>query len=55
MTRGGIIILDEFAVETFEGETKAVYEYFMNRFGKKIEVKKFPWQSNPSGYIEVDW
>jgi len=55
MSRGGIIILDEYAVDTFGGETKAVDEYFIRQFGKRPEIKKFPWHSNPSGYIEVDW
>jgi len=55
MTRGGIIIADEYAVDTFGGETKAIDEYFVKHFSKKPKVKKFPWHSNPSGYIEVDW
>lgn len=55
MVRGGIIILDEYAVDTFGGESKAVDEYFKNNFGKRAVIKKFPWHSNPSGYIEVDW
>lgn len=55
MARGGIIIVDEYAVDTFGGETKAVDEYFERRFGKKPRVVKFPWHSNPTGFIEVDW
>lgn len=55
MARGGIIIVDEYAVDTFGGETKAVDEYFEARFGKKPRVVKFPWHSNPTGFIEVDW
>jgi hypothetical protein len=55
MVRGGIIILDEYAVDTFGGESKAVDEYFIKNFGKRATIKKFPWHSNPSGYIEVDW
>jgi len=55
IVEGGIIILDEYAVDTFGGESKAVDEYFQNKFGKKPAVKKFAWHSNPSGYIEVDW
>lgn len=55
MVRGGIIILDEYAVDTFGGESKAVDEYFKRVFGKRAVIKKFPWHSNPSGYIEVDW
>lgn len=55
MVRGGIIILDEYAVDTFGGESKAVDEYFVRTFGKRPVIKKFTWHSNPSGYIEVDW
>jgi len=55
MVRGGIIVLDEYAVDTFGGESKAVDEYFRKEFGRKAHIKKFPWHSNPSGYIEVDW
>lgn len=55
MSPGGIIILDEYAIDTFGGETKAVDEYLMRRFGKRPSIRKFPWHSNPSGYIEVDW
>ncbi len=55
MVRGGIIILDEYAVDTFGGESKAVDEYFQKHFGKRAIIKKFTWHSNPSGYIEVKW
>jgi len=55
MVRGGIIILDEYAVDTFGGESYAVDEYFEEVFNKKPIIKKFLWHSNPSGYIIVDW
>ncbi len=55
MVRGGIIILDEYATDVFGGESKAVDEYFMKHFGKKAQIRKFNWHSNPSGYIKVDW
>lgn len=54
MARGGVIIVDEYAVDTFGGETKAVDEYFMKHFGKRPRVIKFPWHSNPTGFIEVE-
>jgi hypothetical protein len=53
MSTGGIIILDEYADNNWGGETKAVDEYFIKKYGKKPNVKKFPWHSNPSGYIVV--
>jgi Macrocin-O-methyltransferase (TylF) len=55
MTPGGIIILDEYAVDTFGGESKAVDEYFTSRFGRRPAIRKFTWHSNPSGYIVADW
>ena len=55
MARGGVIIVDEYAVDTFGGETKAVDEYFESNFGKRPRVTKFSWHSNPTGYIKVDW
>jgi hypothetical protein len=55
MSPGGIIVLDEYAVDTFGGESKAVDEYFEARYGRRPAIRKFPWHSNPSGYIIVDW
>lgn len=54
MVRGGVIILDEYAVDTFGGESKAVDEYFIKITGKKPLASKFSWHSNPSGFIMVD-
>lgn len=55
MVKGGIIILDEYALETFGGESKAVDEYFKEALGEKPNIRKFTWHSVPSGYIEVNW
>jgi hypothetical protein len=55
MVKGGVIILDEYAVDTFGGESCAVDEYFIETFKKRPDIKKFSWHSNPSGYIIVDW
>ncbi len=55
MARGGLIVVDEYAVDTFGGETKAVDEYFERHLGKRPRIIKFPWHSNPTGFIEVDW
>ena len=54
MVKGGIIIVDEYAFQSFGGETKAVDEYFLNKFGSPPLIKKFPWHTNPSGYIIVE-
>jgi hypothetical protein len=55
MARGGVIIVDEYAVDTWGGETKAVDDYFLHHFGARPIVIKFPWHSNPTGFIEVTW
>lgn len=55
MVPGGLIVLDEYAVDTFGGESKAVDDYFQARFGRRPAIRKFPWHSNPSGYVIVDW
>ena len=55
MSRGGIIVLDEYAVTTFPGESEAIDQYFTTRFGRRPAIRKFSWHSNPSGYIVVDW
>ena len=48
MIQSGIIILDEYAVDTFGGESKAVDEYFQEKFGKKPTIRKFTWQLSSS-------
>ena len=55
LSPGAIIVLDEYGVPTWPGESRAVDEYFVQRFGRRPTVHKFPWHSNPSGYIRVDW
>jgi hypothetical protein len=55
MVRGGIVILDEYAVKTFGGESKAVDEWFLKNRGGRPALQKFTWHSNPSAYIVVDW
>jgi hypothetical protein len=44
---GGIIVFDEYGIRPWEGESKAVDEYF----GGKYKIKRFDWAPNPGGYI----
>jgi hypothetical protein len=46
---GGIVVLDEYAITAWAGETKAVDDFF----GKEIEIRKFTWSSCPGGYIRL--
>lgn len=45
---GGIVLLDEYGMEGFPGETFAFDEFFE---GKRPVLKKFPFISTPGGYF----
>lgn len=45
---GGVVLLDEYGIRPWEGESKAVDEFFK---GQEIEIKRFDWCPNPGGYI----
>ena len=47
IVKGGILMLDDYGVIT--GESDAVDEYFK---GKRIEIKQFPFSTNPSYIIK---
>jgi hypothetical protein len=42
------VILDEFAMEGFPGESKAIEHYFKDKTPK---ILKFPYISTPGGYF----
>jgi hypothetical protein len=39
--------LDEYAVDTFGGESKAVDEYFRKEFGRKAHIRNFRGTATP--------
>lgn len=45
---GGVVAFDEYGIPPWEGESKAVDEYFADR---KVKVKRFDWCPNPGAYI----
>ena len=45
---GGIVAFDEYGIPPWEGESRAVDEFFK---GKKIKLQRFDWASNPGAYI----
>ena len=45
---GGIVVFDEYGIQPWEGESKAVDEFFSD---KNVAIKRFDWTSNPGGYI----
>ncbi len=49
VSRGGVVIFDEYSIIDWPGETKAVDEYFQDK--KHITIKTFPWTNAPAGYV----
>lgn len=45
---GGVIVLDEYAVHEWGGESRAVDEFFKE---KNITLKSFPWGFSPTAYM----
>lgn len=45
---GGAVLFDEYGIRPWEGESKAVDEYFE---GKNITMRRLDWAPNPGGYI----
>ena len=45
---GGVVLLDEFAITAWPGETKAVETFFD---GRPPRIRKFAWASAPGGYF----
>lgn len=45
---GGVVIFDEYGIPPWEGESRAVDEFFSD---KPIHIQRFDWASNPGGYI----
>lgn len=49
LSRGGIIIFDEYSLSSWPGETQAVDEFFADK--PNITIKKFSWTNAPAGYV----
>jgi hypothetical protein len=45
---GGIVAFDEYGIPPWEGESRAVDEFFAR---KAVHIARFDWASNPGGYI----
>lgn len=48
VVKGGVIAFDEYGIRPWEGESRAVDEFFADRDAK---IVKFDWAPNPGGYI----
>lgn len=49
LSRGGVMLFDEYSILDWPGETKAVDEFFSDKPG--IKIKTLPWTNTPAGYI----
>jgi hypothetical protein len=45
---GGVVVFDEYGIRPWEGESKAVDEFFS---GKDIELRKLDWAPNPGAWL----
>jgi Macrocin-O-methyltransferase (TylF) len=45
---GGVVAFDEYGIAPWEGESKAVDEFFADR---DVTIQRFDWCSNPGGFI----
>lgn len=48
VSRGGVVIFDEYAIHDWAGETKAVDEYFQ---AMELKLKCLPWTNSPAAYL----
>ena len=49
LSRGGIMLFDEYSIPAWPGETKAVDEFFSDK--RDVIIKKLTWTNVPTGYI----
>ncbi|CAN2046948.1 O-methyltransferase [Candidatus Magnetomoraceae bacterium gMMP-1] len=49
--KGGVVAFDEYGLMPWEGESKAVEEYFEKRGMEIPAMKKFPFSTQPHGYF----
>jgi hypothetical protein len=48
VVRGGVVLFDEYGIRPWEGESRAVDEFFA---GQKLDIRRFDWCPNPGGYV----
>jgi hypothetical protein len=49
LSRGGVMLFDEYSIPEWPGETKAVDDFFSDK--PDIRIKTFPWTNAPAGYL----
>ena len=45
---GGVVLFDEYAIPPWEGESRAIDEFFS---GKSVKLRKLEWSTNPGAYL----
>ena len=45
---GGVVLFDEYGIPPWEGESRAVDEFFA---GQKVKINRLDWCPNPGGYL----
>lgn len=48
VVKGGVVILDDYGIRPWEGESQAVDEFFAE---KDVEIKRFDWSHFPGAYV----
>ena len=49
VSRGGVLLFDEYAIADWPGETKAVDEFLVDKPGLRLQT--FPWTNAPAAYL----
>ena len=49
LSRGGVILFDEYSILEWPGETKAADEFFADK--PSVKIKTLQWNNTPAGYI----
>lgn len=49
LSRGGMMLFDEYSIPDWPGETKAVDEFFSDK--PEVKIKKLSWTNTPAGYV----
>lgn len=53
VSRGGVVLFDEYGIEDWPGETAAVDEYFADK--PHVQIKTLPWTNAPAAYIVKEY
>lgn len=53
LSRGGVMLFDEYSISDWPGETKAVDEFFEDK--KHVKLKTLPWTNAPAAYLVKEY